>query len=114
MGKLSRVSCILKRKSQCVDLTDANLTYDSDYEAQKIGHKYASWRSAFNLRDALMYIILGGDKILFAEITGLPLTPPSMDRLSMTAISYHKPGPRGPPSTYFFHIFCRYHLCSTV
>ena len=80
---------------------DLRLIYDSDYEAQKDGYTYASWRLAFNLRDALIYIIIGSDKRSFAEIAERSPTPPSLDRLSLATASYHT---REPLSTYSFHI----------
>ncbi|KAF9786213.1 hypothetical protein BJ322DRAFT_1108069 [Thelephora terrestris] len=51
-------------------------------------HPYPSFCRSFCLRDALIHIILGGDKAAFAEITAANLTLP-MDRLTLTAISYH-------------------------
>ena len=66
-----------------------NLLYFSDRVAQTDGYHWASWRVAYNLRDALILIILGGDKALFSEITEAHLPIPSMNRLSLTAASYH-------------------------
>ena len=98
-------------RSNVLTFIDVSLIYGSDHEAQKSGYAYASWRSAYNLRDALIYIILGGDKRSFAEIAELPPTPPSLDRLSLAAVSYHT---RGTPSTHSFIFSCRYCLCSAM
>ena len=63
-------------------------------------HRWASVRHAFCLRDALIHIILGGDKGAYAEVTAASLTLP-MDRLSLTAMSYHTSNAQGTFSLFF-------------
>ncbi|KAF9642254.1 hypothetical protein BDM02DRAFT_3193600 [Thelephora ganbajun] len=63
------------------------LLSQSDCNAQTKGYRWASCRSVFCLRDALIHIILGGNNAAFEEInTSLSSY---MDRLSLTASSYH-------------------------
>ena len=62
--------------------------------AQTENHQWASFRQTFCLRDALIYIILGGDKQSFAEVTAANLNLP-MDRLSLTVVSYHTSNAQG-------------------
>ena len=71
-----------------------NIFYCSDRKAQLDGHQWASAYPAYNLRDALLLIILGGDKNAFEEIANVNLSD-CVDRLTMTALSYHSDGMRG-------------------
>ena len=57
-------------------------------------HRWASFRQTFCLRDALIHIILSGDKQAFAEVTAVNLNLP-MDRLLLTAVSYHTSNAQG-------------------
>ena len=65
-----------------------NLLGRRNKKEQIENHKWASVRHTCCLRDALIHIILSGDKDLYAEVTAASLTLP-MDRLSLTASSYH-------------------------
>jgi len=66
---------------------------------QTENHRWASFRQTFCLRDALIHIILGGDKQAFAEVTAANLHLP-MDRLSLTAVSYHTSNAQGRQRSY--------------
>jgi hypothetical protein len=69
--------------------------------AQTDGYRWASCRTAYNLREALVYLILGGDSDAFLEVTQANL-PLFMDRLSLTAASYHT---SQTPGIQFFTLF---------
>lgn len=75
---------------------------------QTENHRWASFCQTFCLRDALIHIILGGDKQAFAEVTAANLHLP-MDRLSLTAVSYHTSNAQGTFSLFFVGVaYTRY------
>ena len=63
------------------------------------GYQWGSCRVAFCLRDALIHIILSGNRDDFHEIVNMPQSC-NIDCLSLTASSYHLDGMRG---VYFAH-----------
>lgn len=65
-----------------------SLHHCSNRDNQTRGYQWASYRSAFSLRDALIHIILGGDKNAFEEIVDVTRSC-NIDRLSLTVSSYH-------------------------